>query len=486
MAYSEVEFTYSGGPQVFETNFALGVLEVDHIKVYVDGQVDGLGDPLEFAFTYDSLTGEVTVTDTLTIGWTGRIARITPVDSLIVNFETNADVTKRNLARATKQTLMVVQELTDSREADSQAINDAIDLVEELDATIDASVAAAELAADEAEAAAIAAEAAAAAAAVFDPTLYLTKAGNLSGLTDTTAAQTALGSSAIGRTVFAAADAAAIRAAIAAQVQAAVLTALSGLGASLVSGDLLVATGASAFARLPKGVDGKFLGYAGGTVAVVDAPAVPVTSYQVFTANGTWTKPGLADPNAMVWIEAWAGGGAGSRDGTNSGGGGGGQYKRACYRAGDLPATISITVGQGGVANSGTGTAGGNTVVAGRFTCNGGAAHVSGSATAALGGNATAFTDRGIMGMFLDEPGGDGSVNGAAVTGVNYAGGGGRGGSNGLAGGVSLYGGNGGIGGDGTPAAGAGVIPGGGGGGVLAGSGVGGDGARGEVRIWVV
>ena len=80
MAYSRVPFTYTGGPQVFPTNFALGVLETDHIRVTVDGVVDGLGDPVEYAFTYNIANGDVTVLDTLTSGQTGVIQRSIPLE----------------------------------------------------------------------------------------------------------------------------------------------------------------------------------------------------------------------------------------------------------------------------------------------------------------------------------------------------------------------------------------------------------------------
>lgn len=140
MAYSKVPFTYTGGPQVFATNFALGILEVEHIKVYVDGVVDGLGEPVEYAFTYDEATGDVTVTDALTPGQTGTINRVVPIDALIADFEAGADVSKRNLVRAVKQTLMAVQEAADGREADSNAIASAVQEVNEIADSITESV----------------------------------------------------------------------------------------------------------------------------------------------------------------------------------------------------------------------------------------------------------------------------------------------------------------------------------------------------------
>lgn len=172
MAYSKVPFTYTGGPQVFATNFALGVLEVDHIKVTVNGVVDGLGDPIEYAFTYDAATGNVTVTDTLTTGQSGFITRTVPVDALIADFEAGADVSKRNLVRSVKQTLMAVQEAADARAEDSAAIATAVEEINDIQDTIADNVAqttadrvAAEAAANAADADRIAAAASASAAA---------------------------------------------------------------------------------------------------------------------------------------------------------------------------------------------------------------------------------------------------------------------------------------------------------------------------------
>ena len=69
--HTQVEFTYTGGRRYFLRTL-LWSTRSEHIVVTVDGQVDGLGDPIEFAFTYDAGTGEVTVTDAL-IGWMERL-----------------------------------------------------------------------------------------------------------------------------------------------------------------------------------------------------------------------------------------------------------------------------------------------------------------------------------------------------------------------------------------------------------------------------
>ena len=249
MAYSKVPFTYTSGPQVFPTNFALGVLEADHIKVYVDGVVDGLGEPIEYAFTYNAANGDVTVMDALTSGQTGTINRIVPIDSLIADFEAGADVSKRNLVRAVKQTLMAVQEAADVREADSILINETVDEINDIASTIADSVAqttANRLAAEAAAAVAVPAAAAAAASAatinlppLADKALQMLRVNagatgyehrtpaqvrsdlggttvgqNLFTAADALAGRTALGATATGSALFTAADAAAGRTAL--------------------------------------------------------------------------------------------------------------------------------------------------------------------------------------------------------------------------------------------------------------------------------
>lgn len=130
MSLTRLTFTYAGGPQVFSTNFALGVLEADHIFVSVDGNVDGQGNQVFSNFTYDENTGNVTITDTLTIGDTGIIARIVPIESLITSFEEGgADVTRRNLDRMAKQVLMSAQQIRDQSDADTQRIDQFLDEV---------------------------------------------------------------------------------------------------------------------------------------------------------------------------------------------------------------------------------------------------------------------------------------------------------------------------------------------------------------------
>ncbi len=149
MAYAKVEYPYSGGPQVFSTAFGLGTLEPEYIVVLVAGSVDGLGDPIQYAHTYDPITGDVTVTDPIPSPYpaTVKIARITPITQLYVDFEDGADVTKRNLSLSTQQVLMAVQELYDSFETAVNLTELAEEAIVEAQAARDIAVAAAAAAA---------------------------------------------------------------------------------------------------------------------------------------------------------------------------------------------------------------------------------------------------------------------------------------------------------------------------------------------------
>ena len=78
-------------------------------------------------------------------------------------------------------------------------------------------------------------------------------------------------------------------------------------------------------------------------------------SYETITLTATWTKPVSAPDDALVRVQIWAGGAGGGAT-TSSGGGGGGAYNEASFRAGDLPASLTVTIGAGGAI----GAVGGN------------------------------------------------------------------------------------------------------------------------------
>jgi hypothetical protein len=222
-----------------------------------------------------------------------------------------------------------------------------------------------------------------------------------------------------------------------------------------------------------------------------------VADYQVFTASGTWNKPAGTPDDALVIVEAWGGGGGGRNStGSTSGGGGGGEYKLVAFRAVDLSASETVTVG----AAVSAGVAGNNSSFGSHVTAYGG-----GRSTGASGGTGGGPFDKGAdNGGAAGPSAGLGAAGGSGVTsatgGDGYFGGGGGGGGPAGAdgdgtGGRSVYGGGGGggknanghtfsggtsvFGGAGGNWGAAGSPP-GGGGGASAG------GARGEVRVRTV
>ncbi|MEX0668395.1 MAG: hypothetical protein WD061_01475 [Candidatus Saccharimonadales bacterium] len=193
---------------------------------------------------------------------------------------------------------------------------------------------------------------------------------------------------------------------------------------------------------------------------------------QTFAASGTWTKPEGATDASLVVVELVAGGAGGSTDGGGSySGGDGGSAIHGTFRAGELSATESVTIGSGGNgAVTGIGAAGGDTTFSNLLRAFGGLGNASNGGGAGGAGDGS----KGGNNWPKVSDGGAGSSIGG--------GGGGRNG--GGAGGTSYSAGNGGAGNNAGSGADDGSIPGGGGGGSdAAGGGNGGDGARGEVRV---
>jgi hypothetical protein len=228
--------------------------------------------------------------------------------------------------------------------------------------------------------------------------------------------------------------------------------------------------------------------------------------YWQFTASGTWNKPAGLDDDTMVTIEAWGGGGSGASS-TNGPGGGGGGYSSTRMRIADLPASVSVTVGAGGVVGSN----GGNSTFGAILTGYGGGrgGNISGGGGGGGGGelaagsvgSGTAGGNGGTGGSVSGGTGGSGgnlANAGSPGRGGLWGGGGGGGGATGAgnagtSGGDAVFGGAGGAG-QGASSSGSGGVSlfGGAGGGVgVAGSAPGGAGgrnaagARGEVRVWI-
>jgi hypothetical protein len=219
-------------------------------------------------------------------------------------------------------------------------------------------------------------------------------------------------------------------------------------------------------------------------------PVSPV-DYQEFLASGTWTKPAGA---TWVYVEPVGGGGAGgsSTGGSDDGGGGGGglQVPRL-FRASEISATVTVTIGAAGVAAAtSNGGDGGDTTFGAYLTAPGGQGGRGnsnsvngGKAGKIIAGNPAGTTMTEQIGGHFGAPGapgnsGTGLIGGSTV----YGGAGGGSSSNGSShgvGGTSLYGGN---GGNGGPSGTAGAVPGGGGGGNSSGTAY--DGGAGRCRVW--
>jgi hypothetical protein len=194
---------------------------------------------------------------------------------------------------------------------------------------------------------------------------------------------------------------------------------------------------------------------ASGTLALTSS----LTDTQIFTANGTWTKPAGAKMVHYLLIGGGGGGGAGRRSLQNNtlgggGGGAGGGITVGYIDPAFLGSTESITVAAGGTgaadsadnSNGASGTAGGDSSLGSFIKAKGGAAGGGGTFGAGAGGAATtiaslfygsnASTSAGAAGaasaaapsnaaasVYLPTGGGGGGARGSSTNGVGSKGG---------------------------------------------------------------
>ena len=192
-----------------------------------------------------------------------------------------------------------------------------------------------------------------------------------------------------------------------------------------------------------------------GQVTAVSSLAMPTTNVQVFTSDGTWTKPAGAKLVIFDVVAGGGGGGAGGKAASGTaifggGGGGGGGYTSLTYAAADLAdasyAVVAGTGGTGGIFSPTTSaTAGGISTVTGGTQ--GIIARASGGS--AGGAGTTTTGSAGVTGTYTTNTGGASNTAGT--------GGGGSGGTRGPASGAAGGGcssttpNNGGIGGSNVP-----------------------------------
>lgn len=155
---------------------------------------------------------------------------------------------------------------------------------------------------------------------------------------------------------------------------------------------------------------------------------------EVFTANGTYTRPTGATGARFVLVGG-GGGGAGSNASSGGGGGGGGECREFFMPLSALPASLAVTVGQGGPGGATTvfgtdGTA--STVVGGSISVSAAGGLRGQGASGFVGGNGGGYYDNGTTKLY-GKGGESGSSNGAP--GLERIGGGGGYGNNSGAGG---------------------------------------------------
>lgn len=266
------------------------------------------------------------------------------------------------------------------------------------------------------------------------------------------------------------------------------------------NGNVSVRNGASLTVTARAAAAGAFAAFdPTGTLIATSSPAAAGTDYQAFTANGTWTKPSGLTGNELCLVEAWgAGGGGNTGSNSNNPGGGGGGENTLITLCSNFTSTVAITV----AGATSAGVSGGNTTFGSYLTAYGGSAATGAGAAGAGGGamGAASGTTGGAPSGSAINGTNSGFGGGGANAGASYGGGGGGGPSSSTNGGNSVLGGGGGAGcsnvacanggtsvyggAGGSGAGGNGVAPGGGGAANISTSG--GQGARGEVRVWTI
>lgn len=115
MALTRVNKTGDGVTSVFNVNFTLGYISLDHVSAYVDGEVDGLGNPLSRTITLDSPNMFRLAGDPPESGVNILFERTVPKESLLVDFSNGDNLDEKNLDMMQLQILHITMEAIDGR-----------------------------------------------------------------------------------------------------------------------------------------------------------------------------------------------------------------------------------------------------------------------------------------------------------------------------------------------------------------------------------
>lgn len=134
MGLSTNTYVYSGGAQTFPVSFALGFLNREDVTVYVEGELDGMGDQVYRTFTWNS-DSEIVVTDNIdeTTGDKNvTVQRTVEKDELVVDFDEEGTATRRNIQFGITQAMMAVHEFIDGRVDALEDVYPFSDYIEEI------------------------------------------------------------------------------------------------------------------------------------------------------------------------------------------------------------------------------------------------------------------------------------------------------------------------------------------------------------------
>jgi hypothetical protein len=169
-----------------------------------------------------------------------------------------------------------------------------------------------------------------------------------------------------------------------------------------------------------------------GSITVGDKLALP--DVEVFDVSGTWSKPDGCTTVHVIAIGGGGGGGSGGNDTSDSGGGGGagGTIVEAVFKASEIGATVTVTIGDGGTGGAAKAVAGdGNDGTDGAASTFGTLLSGPGGAKGLKGTNASGTAGAALTTRYvkIGGAGGAGNDDSAGVDGErSFAGGGGGGG----------------------------------------------------------